>query len=81
MIPPSGMVGRVGTLVQKCECAIDLSTPNRRERVKDFQPPWRTVFIYQCPKCGAEHRIRASSFMGSRSIPGVGAVVCGRALV
>ena len=54
---------------------IDLRSPVRRERVRDFQPPWRTVFVYQCA-AGHETRVRASSFAGRTPVPSVGAIEC-----
>jgi len=36
---------------------MDLSRPIRTERVRWFQPPWRTVYIYRCPVCGKENRV------------------------
>jgi hypothetical protein len=54
---------------------INLSTPIRSEKVRDFQPPWRTVFIY---KCGNGHivRVRANAFRGKQPEPGTGAIMC-----
>ena len=49
---------------------IDLSRPKRSERVRGFQPPWRTVNIYECSECHKETRIYASS------CPSVGGVYC-----
>ena len=60
-----------------CDATIDMRTPKRRERVRDFQPPWRTVFVYVCPKCANERRVRASAFRGKVAEPSVGAIVCG----
>jgi hypothetical protein len=55
---------------------INLATPVRSERVRaGFQPHWRTVFIYRCPK-GHEQRIFANSFRGKNPVPGVGGVCC-----
>jgi len=54
---------------------INLATPIRRERVRDFQPPWRTVFVYRCG-AGHEVRVRAGSFRGRVAEPGVGAIMC-----
>lgn len=62
-----------------CESLIDLRKPIRSERVRDFQPPWRTVYIYRC-QCGSERRVRAGSFRGSRPEPSLGAIVCGAVL-
>lgn len=28
------------------------------ERVRDFQPPWRTVVLVKCPDCGHVNRLR-----------------------
>lgn len=30
----------------------------RIERVRDFQPPWRTVRVLRCPACHTETRLR-----------------------
>lgn len=32
----------------------------RSERVRDFQPPWRTVYVYACRACDREVRVRVS---------------------
>jgi hypothetical protein len=58
-----------------CGRTIDLGRPLREERVRDFQPPWRTVFVYRC-ECGREIRVRASSFLGSRPVPATGGIRC-----
>lgn len=55
---------------------IDLRRPVRRERVRGFQPPWRTVFVYKCDACGAEVRVGASAFRGNVAVPMVGAIAC-----
>lgn len=55
---------------------IDLRRPVRSERVRGFQPPRRTVYVYVCPVTGRELRMRAGSFSGGRPVPGVGAVMC-----
>jgi DNA-directed RNA polymerase subunit RPC12/RpoP len=55
---------------------IDLSKPSGSERVRDFQPPYRTVFKYNCPDCGKEVKVRANSFMGKTAVPGKGAISC-----
>lgn len=54
---------------------IDLSTPVRSERVRGFQPPWRTVFIYLC-SAGHTVRVYANSFRGRTPVPSVGAITC-----
>lgn len=54
---------------------IDLRRPVRSERVRDFQPPWRTVFVYECAN-GHEVRVRAGAFRGKTPVPGVGAIRC-----
>lgn len=59
-----------------CPGILDLSRPIRSERVRDFQPPWRTVYIYRCPNCGQETRVRAGSFRGTRPEPSRGAITC-----
>ena len=59
-----------------CDGVIDLRSPMRALRVRGFQPPWRTVYVYACPLCGAEHRVRAGSFNGRQPTPGVGAIRC-----
>lgn len=60
-----------------CEGLIRLSAPTGKERVRDFQPPWRTVYVYRCPACGQERRVRASSYLGKNPIPSSGAIRCG----
>jgi hypothetical protein len=62
---------------ESCSAVIDLRKPVRSERVRGFQPPWRTVYVYACPSCKAERRVRACSFRGSRAEPSVGGMVCG----
>jgi hypothetical protein len=57
------------------ESTIDLSKPTRTERVRGFQPPWRTVFVYHCQH-GHEVRVRASSFRGKTPVPSTGAITC-----
>lgn len=59
-----------------CSGLINLGAPVRAERRRGFQPPWYTVFVYQCPVCHREVHIRASHFQGRRPIPGSGAVQC-----
>lgn len=61
-----------------CQTIINLSTPSGSVRERGFQPPWHTVYLYTCPGCSAQHRIRANSFRGSRPEPGTGGIVCGR---
>ena len=60
-----------------CDATLNLNTPTRSERVRGFQPPWRTVYVYRCPKCGTETRVRANSFRGRTPVPGIGAIRCG----
>ena len=60
-----------------CNATVTLSAPIRSERVRGFQPPWRTVYVYQCATCKSERRVYANSFRGTRPQPGVGAIVCG----
>lgn len=43
----------------------------RVERVRWFQPPWRTVVIYSCDSCQRERRI-----LQNGSSPMVGGIVC-----
>ncbi len=57
------------------QTTINLMTPIRSERVRDFQPPWRTVYVYRCA-IGHEVRVRANSFRGRNATPGVGAIYC-----
>ena len=57
------------------DARIDLMRPARSERVRGFQPPWRTVFVYRCQQ-GHEVRVRASNFRGNRAEPSVGAIYC-----
>lgn len=54
---------------------INLATPISSERVRSFQPPWRTVYVYRCVN-GHETRVFANSFRGKRPEPSVGAIVC-----
>ena len=63
-----------------CQAVIDLRAPIRSERVRDFQPPWRTIYVYRCTSCGSERRVRAGSFRGSNPEPSVGGIVCGGAV-
>ena len=62
--------------MKQCSGLINLSAPKAREKVRDFQPPWRTVFVYECPVCKREARVRAGSFRGKTPVPGVGAIRC-----
>ena len=55
---------------------INLSAPIRSERVRDFQPPWRTVYVYECRQCHNETRVRANSYRGTTPEPGTGALAC-----
>lgn len=64
--------------MQGCKGLIDLSKPLRSEKVRGFQPPWRTVFIYACPICKTELRMCASRFMGGVPVPELGTVRCER---
>lgn len=57
---------------QVCQARIDLQRPIRIERVRGFQPPWRNVYVYKCPDCGNERRVRQN---GSGMAPG--AILCG----
>ena len=61
-----------------CEAIIDLRRPIRSEKRRGFQPPWYTVYVYQCPTCGAKHFMRANAFRGKRPEPAVGGIICGR---
>lgn len=63
-----------------CDAVVDLQRPIRSERVRWFQPPWRTVFVYRCQECGAERHIYANAFQGQRAIPSIGAIRCGALL-
>jgi hypothetical protein len=60
----------------QCQAPMNLAYPVRTERVRDFQPPWRTVYVYRCPACGAETRVRAGAFRGRTPEPGRGAILC-----
>jgi hypothetical protein len=62
-------------LAAQCGAQLDLRRPVASERVRGFQPPWYTVYVYRCP-VGHEIRVRASAFRGSRSEPAVGAILC-----
>jgi hypothetical protein len=61
-----------------CQQIINMATPVRSERRRQFQPPYYTVFIYVCPTCKAEHTLRANTFRGKRAVVGTGAILCGR---
>ena len=63
-----------------CNAVINLAAPIRTERVRDFQPPWRTVFVYRCPECQREIRIRAGAYRGKTTMTGIGGIVCGAEL-
>lgn len=54
---------------------IALDRPVGSERVRDFQPPWRTEFLYDCP-AGHRVRMRAGCFRGKTPVPGIGAITC-----
>ncbi len=55
---------------------IDLSRPLRSEKRKGFQPPWYTVWVYECPMCKRLTYIRAGAFRGKYPEPGLGAIQC-----
>ena len=54
---------------------INLSTPIGRERVRGFQPPWYTVYLYRCAS-GHTVRVRAGSFRGTTPEPATGGIRC-----
>ena len=54
---------------------INLATPIGREKVRWFQPPWRTVFVYKCAQ-GHTVRVFANSFRGGKAEPSVGGISC-----
>jgi hypothetical protein len=58
------------------EAYIDLQRPIKSERVRSFQPPWRTVHVYKCDGCKNEVRVNANSFVGKHAVPGRGAIAC-----
>ena len=60
-----------------CQQLIDLQRPIRSDRVRGFQPPWRTVFVYRCAACGGEVRVRANSYCGKTAVASKGAILCG----
>jgi len=60
-----------------CQAIINLAAPSGRTRVRCFQPPWRTVWLYKCPQCGQERRVCANSFRGTNPVPSVGGIRCG----
>ena len=68
-------------VVIKCAALINLSAPVRTEKVRGYQPPWRTVYVYVCPQCGGETKVRANSFIGKNPQPSRGAIVCGRPVI
>lgn len=65
--------------METCSEVIDLRLPFKSERVRGFQPPWRTVYLYRCGYCGAVHRVRAN-YRGKTPVPGIGGIICGRTL-
>lgn len=54
---------------------INLAKPVRSVRERGFQPPWHTVWIYECSE-GHEVRVRANAFRGSTPVPGTGGISC-----
>ena len=46
-----------------CTATISLETPIRAERVRGFQPPYRTVFVYECPSCKAVRRVAVATLI------------------
>jgi len=67
-----------GATREPCNAVIDLSRPCGSKRVRGFQPPWHTVFLYRCPDCGGVTTVRAGAFHGKTPVPGVGAILCPR---
>ena len=63
-----------------CPAIVNLATPIGSKRVRGFQPPWRTVYVYRCTACGAERNVRAGAFRGTRPEPATGAIRCGAIL-
>ena len=57
-------------------CQINLSCPSSSERVRGFQPPWHTVWIYKCKARNHVVRVKANSFRGKTPVPSVGAIMC-----
>jgi hypothetical protein len=41
-----------------CEATIRFCDHTGLVRERGFQPPWHTVLLYECHRCGAEHRVR-----------------------
>lgn len=66
-------LARVRRIIQRG--LVDLATPVRSERVRGFQPPWYTVFVYRCA-AGHEVRVRAGAFIGQTAVPAIGAIRC-----
>lgn len=60
----------------QCDGTINLSAPLTSERRRGYQPPWYTVYVYQCPKCARKVYVRANSFRGKTPVPGTGAIRC-----
>lgn len=48
----------------------------RAEKRRGFQPPWYTVFIYQCDACKKPVVLKANAFRGNTPVRGVGAIRC-----
>lgn len=65
------------TQPETCNALIDLARPWTRERVRGFQPPWYTVFVYRCAACGEKRRVRAVAFRGTTPVASLGAIRCG----
>lgn len=66
--------------MKTCTEVLSLNAPVRTDKVRGFQPPWRTVFVYRCPACGTERGVFASAFRGKTPVPGVGGFQCGAML-
>lgn len=54
---------------------INLGRPVASVRERGFQPPWHTIYIYECAK-GHKVRVKAGSFRGKNPEPGIGAITC-----
>ncbi len=67
--------------MKQCDAIINLRRPSGSEKRRGFQPPWYTVFLYRCQKCGQVHNVRANSFLGKKAVPGIGGIICGSPLL
>lgn len=63
-----------------CQGVIDLSRP-KRGAWEGTGYGRRYVWLYDCPACGREVKVRASTFAGGQPVPSKGGIRCERELV